>query len=82
VPWTKPADLPYAADLPLPPLGDFYKKECYVNPRGRFLALFADGSVRCCFHETPEQLVRPLVTWNGHEDMHWNELEPWCPGVR
>jgi hypothetical protein len=82
VPWTKPADLPYAADRPLPPLGDFYKKEDYVNPRGRFLALFADGSVRCFFHDTPEPLLRPLVTWDGHEGVDWDALAPWCPDVR
>jgi hypothetical protein len=81
VPWTKPEDLPYAADHPLPPRGDFYRDEYYVNPRGRFLALFADGSCRCFFQDTPEHLLRPLVTWNGGEAVDWNQLEPWCPGV-
>jgi len=82
VPWTKPADLRYAADQPLPPLGDLYRKENYVNPRGRFLALFADGSVRCFFHDTPERLIRPLLTWKGGEEVDWNQLEPWCRGMR
>jgi hypothetical protein len=82
VPWTKPADLPYAAGQPLPAFGDFYKHEHYVNPRGRFLALFADGSVRCFFHATPERVIRPLLTWNGGEAVDWNELEPWCGGMR
>ncbi|HEV3262858.1 MAG TPA: DUF1559 domain-containing protein [Gemmataceae bacterium] len=82
VPWTKPADLHYATDQPLPPLGDLYRNEHYVNPRGRFLALFADGSVRCFFHDTPERLLRPLITWNGGEEVDWNQLEPWCRGMR
>src|SRR5262249_28155596 len=37
VPWTAPMDLLYAAGQPIPPLGDFYRNEHYVNPRGRFL---------------------------------------------
>ena len=56
------------------------RREAYVNPRGRFLALFADGSVRCFFHDTPERLIRPLVTWDGGEEVDWSRLEPWCRG--
>ena len=49
VPWTKPDDLPYAPDKPLPALGG--------GPRGNFLVLMADGvsspsrrsSMRCCY---------------------------------
>ena len=82
VPWSKPEDLSYAADQPLPPLGDLYLNECYVNPRGSFLTLFADGSVRCFFHDTPESLLRPLITWNGSEPVDWSVLEPWCKGIR
>ena len=36
--WTKPEDLPYAADAPLPPLGGF--------AADRFLAVFCNGEVR------------------------------------
>jgi hypothetical protein len=82
VPWTKPEDLTFRVDQPLPPLGDSYKKEYYINPKGRYLALFADGSVRCFFHNTPEELIRPLVTWDGGEAVDWNQLEPWCRGMR
>lgn len=82
VPWTKPADLPFRVGQRLAPLGDFYRNEHYINPRGRFLALFADGSVRCFYHDTPEQLIRPLVTWIGGEEVDSNELEPWCSGMR
>jgi hypothetical protein len=82
VPWARPADLPYAAGRPLPLLGDLYRKENFVSDRGRFLALFADGSVCCFLHDTPERLLRPLVTWNGGEEVNWKEVEPWCPGLR
>ena len=37
VPWAKPDELPYDGVMPLPRLG---------GPGGRFLAGFADGSVR------------------------------------
>ncbi len=38
IPWTKPEDIPYAADKPLPKLGGWIP--------GEFLTAFADGSVR------------------------------------
>ncbi len=82
VPWTKPADLTYAADQPLPPRGNFYLNECLVNPRGRYLAVFADGSLRAFFHDTPDTLLRPLITWNGHEPVDWAQLNAWCPGLQ
>jgi hypothetical protein len=82
VAWSKPVDLSYAADQPLPPLGNLYLNECYVSPRGSFLTLFADGSIRCFFHDAPESLLRPLITWNGGEPLDWSALEPWHKGRR
>ncbi len=38
VPWTKPEDLPYDSDKPLPKLGGLFE--------GGFNAAFCDGSVR------------------------------------
>jgi hypothetical protein len=81
VPWTKAEDLVYDSGKPLPRFADFYKNEFYGRaPRGRFLALFADGSVRGFFNDTPDALLRPLITWDGGEKVDWKELEPWCPG--
>jgi hypothetical protein len=80
VPWTKPADLPYKADRPFPALGNFWQQERFLDRKGRFLALFADGSVRAFFTDTDERLIRPLITWKGGEAVDWQELEPWCPG--
>lgn len=82
VPWSKPEDLWYAPDQPLPLLGDLYRNECYVNPRGSFLTLFADGSIRCFFHDTPESLLRPLIVWNRSQPVDWSVLEPWQKGRR
>src|SRR5262249_17941562 len=51
VPWSKPADLAYAPDRPLPSLGGLFTRPvhvlCYeVRRRPGFNARFADGSAR------------------------------------
>jgi hypothetical protein len=55
VPWTKPEDLPYDANKPLPKFG--------VVPEG-FYACFCDGSVRWVNSTTPEKTLRLLITRN------------------
>jgi Protein of unknown function (DUF1559) len=59
VPWTKPEDLPYSPDQPLPKLGG-------VSWRG-FCALFADGSGRVLPEDLDEKTLRATITWNGGE---------------
>lgn len=59
IPWTKPEDLPYASDQPLPALGG-------LVPRGFNLAL-ADGSVRFFSQEFDEKTLRALITARGDE---------------
>jgi hypothetical protein len=44
VPWTKPEDLPYAPDRPLPRLGGLFRG-------GVFYIAYADGSVQCFLPE-------------------------------
>jgi prepilin-type processing-associated H-X9-DG protein len=56
VPWTKPEDLPYAPDGPLPKVGGLVGNG--------FHALFADGSVRWIEAEQQESL-RTLVLQHG-----------------
>jgi hypothetical protein len=68
VPWTKPADLTYAADKPLPKLGAFTK--------GGYYALFADGNVRFLPDETDPALLRKLITRSGGEAVDLNQLPP------
>src|SRR5262249_24986216 len=57
--WTKPDELPYDPDKPLPKLGGHF-------PAG-FNAAFADGSVRLIRKGIDEKLLRALVTANGGE---------------
>ena len=56
VPWTKPDDLPYNPNGPLPPLGGH-------SPNG-FNAVSADGAVHSIPKNTPETTLRPLITRN------------------
>ena len=59
VPWTKPDDLPYDAQKPLPKLGGFYAN-------GYNVAL-ADGSVRFMSATVPEATLRAMITRSGGE---------------
>jgi hypothetical protein len=57
VPWTKPEDLPFAPDIPLPPLGGLFDVG--------FHALFADQSVRFFARDTEPEVIRRMITWKG-----------------
>ena len=59
VPWTKPQDLPYAKDRPLPKLGGHY--------HGDFVVALADGSVRIVAKKVSEQSIRAAITPRGDE---------------
>jgi prepilin-type processing-associated H-X9-DG protein len=59
VPWTKPEDLPYAPNEPLPKLGGLSKDG--------FNGLFADGSVRFLRTNLAETTLRDLITYNDGE---------------
>jgi serine/threonine protein kinase len=59
VAWTKPHDLPYAANRPLPRLAGMY-------PDG-FHVAFADGSVRFIRRDIAEFTLRALITPRGGE---------------
>lgn len=67
VPWTKPEDLPYSPDGPLP---EFMNKR-----RARWRVLFADAHFRDLRSDLPEGQVRALITRNGGEQIDWQELE-------
>jgi prepilin-type processing-associated H-X9-DG protein len=81
VPWTKPQDLPYHVNGPLPQLGGLFKgrKSWYqdVNRIAGYNALFADGHVD--FFRTEdgidEKRLRALITRNGGEELDFNEEE-------
>jgi len=57
IPWTKPDDIDYAADLPLPKVGGWF-------PNG-FCAGFCDGHVAFLQDTLGEQTLRALITKAG-----------------
>jgi hypothetical protein len=61
VPWTRPVDLPYAADKPLPKLGGL------LPDLPTFNAAMADGSVRSVNRKVSEKTLRAAITPNGGE---------------
>jgi hypothetical protein len=70
VPWTKPVDLPYSADQPLPLLGGVFTGEgrfsLFGNNRVKgFHAGFVDGSQRFVRQPFNEQTFRDAVIRNG-----------------
>ena len=69
VPWTKPADLLYEADRPLPPLGGVFTGEGRFSLFGPnrvkgFHVCLADGSVRFIRPTTGESTLRDAITRN------------------
>jgi hypothetical protein len=60
VPWTRPEDLPYDPDRPVPRLGDLLWASYFVA--------FADGSARRLSGETSEATLRALITRNGGDE--------------
>lgn len=66
VPWTKPDELPYDPQKPLPKLGGKPHED-------GFNILLCDGSVRFLKNDTPEKLLRALVTAKGTEVIRWPE---------
>jgi hypothetical protein len=65
VPWTKPEDLPYDPNKPLPKLGGH-------RPDG-FAAAYCDGSVRVLRQNIKESVLRALITRNGGETLDAND---------
>jgi hypothetical protein len=61
VPWTKPEDLPFPESGKLPSLGGVFKDAIH--------AAFADATVKCLPRNTPEDILRALVTCNGSESI-------------
>src|SRR5262249_208171 len=59
VPWTKPEDIPYDAQKPLPKLAGFYGAGCNVA--------VGDASVRFMLLSLPEATIRAMITRAGGE---------------
>jgi hypothetical protein len=70
VPWTKPDDLIYDPDKPLPALGGLFRKPTYlacyeIGRRGGFNACFGDGTVRFLYEDTDERTLRGFISRSG-----------------
>jgi len=61
VPWTKPEDLPYDPDQPLPNLRGLFKDGFRVG--------MADGSMRWLKWDMSEATLRAAITRNGNEKL-------------
>jgi hypothetical protein len=59
VPWTKPEDLTFNPNGPLPRMSKHF--------RSGFNVVFMDGSVRLMPHNVPETTLRAMITRNGGE---------------
>ncbi len=66
VPWTKPEDIPYAADKPLPKIGG-------LHPLG-FNAGLADGAVRFISDKVDPNTLRALISRDGGEILNFNRF--------
>jgi hypothetical protein len=63
VPWTKPQDLPYHPDRPLPDLTPLFKDG--------IRAIMADATRRFIKTDTPEEVLRAAITRSGGEKNIW-----------
>ena len=57
--WTKPQDIPFDKDKPLPPLGGLFRKVANV--------VMCDGSINYITRDTPEAVIKALITPAGGE---------------
>jgi Protein of unknown function (DUF1559) len=71
VPWTKPRDLHFFPDQPLPKLAGHSKK-------GFTYSLYADGSGRRVPNNLDQAVLRALITRNGGEKLGDDEHGNWC----
>jgi len=78
VPWSKPADIAYGPNIPLPDLGNSHLQRgqwpfhnSFVQTRG-FVACMADASVRYIGADISEETLRALIVRNdGKPDKDW-----------
>lgn len=66
IPWTKPADIPYDVDKPLPQLGGFFQ--------GGFYASTCDGAVRLWPADIGEDVLRAIISKDGREVIDFDAM--------
>jgi RNA polymerase sigma factor (sigma-70 family) len=67
VPWTKPADLHYAADEPLPELGGIFDDVIH--------AAFADGAVHTLLRNCDQDTLRKAIVRDDGYPVDWAKLQ-------
>lgn len=67
IPWTKPEDIPYDKDKPLPKLGGHYAQG--------FIAALCDGAVRFISQNVDQTVLRALITRDGGEVLDFLQLD-------
>ena len=67
IPWTKPEDIEFEADKPLPKLGGYYD--------GGYNAFFCDGHMRFMPANLEDATFRKLITKSGRETYDWKGLQ-------
>jgi hypothetical protein len=80
VPWSKPVDLAYDPNKPLPSLAGPFTKPvhflCYeVRRKPGFNAYFGDGNTRFISSKADEKTLRGFITRNGGEKVDASKLE-------
>jgi hypothetical protein len=66
VPWTKPEDIPFDPDKPLPKIGGFVE--------GRFMAALGDGSARPIDSEKVKDQLKWLIMRNDGHPIQWEKI--------
>jgi len=80
VPWSKPIDLTYDPDGPLPEFGGHFAiphrfLHCKYGRRPFFFAGFGDAAIRHIPAKTSERIIRAMITRNGGEQENTEDLE-------
>jgi hypothetical protein len=65
IPWSKPDDIPFAADEPLPSIGGLRTDGWY--------AVFADGSLKFVPQNTSADVISAMLTRNGGESIKFED---------
>ncbi|MGP0067269.1 MAG: sigma-70 family RNA polymerase sigma factor [Isosphaeraceae bacterium] len=68
VPWTKPEDLPFDEEKPLPELGGLFADG--------FTVVYADASARFLSKKIKPEILRALITRNGGERINSDDFYP------
>jgi hypothetical protein len=80
VPWSKPADLVYDPNQPLPAMGGLFTKAKKVfgyelKRKAGFVACFGDGTTHFVPADIDELTLRSLITRNGGEPVDLSKLD-------